>query len=325
LPLIGVIAVDIYTVSAGWPYIITLVLLIPGAFFLARIFIFFHDCTHGSFFKSKKLNKAWGTFFGILTFTPYDDWRRSHGIHHNTHGNLDRRGIGDIWTLTVREYEAQPHWVQFCYRIYRHPVFLFVLVPAILFFILQRFPHKKTGLREISSVFINNAGIAVLLIGLSLAFGWQAAVLVYIPMFYISAIVGLWLFYVQHQFDPGYWERDSDWDRVEASIGGSSHYKLPVVLQWLTGNIGLHHIHHVRPRIPNYNLQACYDATPELQLSDPLTLGKSFKSLRMNLWDEVEKRLLSFKQARDLLKVRATNAISSRRSNKTLKKAGFDS
>jgi omega-6 fatty acid desaturase (delta-12 desaturase) len=218
-------------------------------------------------------------------------------MHHNSAGNLDKRGVGDIWTLTLSEYLASSRGKRFWYRVYRNPIVLFVILPPLLFFIIQRLPHKGVGRREVASVLIANAGIIVMQGLLVLAFGWESLLLVQLPMFGVSSILGIWLFYIQHQFDPGYWEHEEEWEHLDAALQGSSHYKLPKVLQWISGNIGLHHIHHCRPRIPNYNLQACYDATPELQLADPLTLWTSLRSINMNLWDETGKTLMSFSQA----------------------------
>lgn len=300
LPFLAVWAVAVWTLLAGLPYWVTLLALLPGSLLMVRMFIFFHDCTHSSFFKSLNLNAFWGTIFGILTFTPFDDWRRQHGIHHNTHGNLDRRGVGDVWTMTLEEFKASSKSTQFWYQVYRHPLVLFLVIPPLLFLVLQRLPRFKASLRENISIQITNLGIAALLIAMAW-FDWRILVLVHLPMFYVASVFGVWLFYVQHQFDPGYWERNENWNNVEASIDGSSHYKLPKILQWFTGNIGLHHIHHARPRIPNYNLQECYDKTPELQLKDPLTILTSFKSMNMHIWDESTKRLLSFKQAKKKL------------------------
>lgn len=298
LPFVAVWGLAVWSLAAGLPYPVTLLLMVPGSLLMVRMFIFFHDCTHGSFFKSQHLNAFWGTIFGIITFTPFDDWRRQHGIHHNTHGNLDRRGVGDVWTLTLEEFKQAKPSTRFWYRLYRNPIVLFLIIPPLLFLILQRLPRFKASFRENLSIQIANLGVAALAVGLIWLFGLPAFLLVHLPMFYLASVLGVWLFYVQHQFDPGYWERNSEWENLEASIQGSSHYKLPKILQWFTGNIGLHHIHHARPRIPNYNLQACYDKTPELQLKDPLTLWASFRSLNMHLWDEANKRLLSFRQAR---------------------------
>lgn len=300
LPLAGLWAAAYLNWRGGGPYGWSLLLLVPAGLLTVRTFILFHDCSHGSFFKSARANSFWGSVFGILTFTPYDNWRQSHGIHHNTHGNLDRRGVGDVWTLTVEEYKAQTPWMQLMYRIYRHPVMLFLIIPPVLFIVLHRLPGSHAGRREIVSTLIHNVLLVLFLGTLGWTLGWESLVYIHLPMFYLASVLGVWLFYVQHQFDPGYWERSEEWDNFDASMEGSSHYKLPKWLQWFTGNIGLHHIHHVRPRIPNYNLQACYDATPELQLPDPLTLRTSFSSLNMHLWDEANKRLLSFGQARKL-------------------------
>lgn len=297
LPLVGLWAAAYVSIRLEWSYAISFLFVAAAGLLMTRVFIFFHDCTHGSFFKSPRANAVWGAIFGILTFTPYDDWRRAHGMHHNTAGNLDKRGVGDIWTMTLDEYFKATPMKRFWYRVYRNPVVLFLILPPVLFFIIQRFPHRNVGKREIRSVLIANAGVFALNAALVYFLGWEALLLIQLPMFGVASILGVWLFYVQHQFDPGYWEHEEEWEHIDAALLGSSHYKLPKVLQWVSGNIGLHHIHHCRPRIPNYNLQACYDSTPELQLEDPLTVRKSLASIRMNIWDEAGKRLMSFRQA----------------------------
>jgi omega-6 fatty acid desaturase (delta-12 desaturase) len=274
-------------------YVLPLVVLASGM--LARIFIFFHDCCHGSFFRSRLANRILGYVSGVLTFTPYEDWGRTHARHHATAGDLDRRGTGDVWTMTVDEYLAAPKLERLWYRIFRNPFVLLILGPIFVFIILQRLPHKGVGRRERLSVWITNLAIAAVVITLCLTIGWKTYLLIQGPIAMIAFASGIWLFYVQHQFEEEYWARHADWDPIRASLEGSSYYKLPKVLQWFTGNIGLHHIHHLRPGIPNYNLQKCLDEVPVLQTVKPLTFWRSLRALWLHLWDETDQKLVSFR------------------------------
>lgn len=298
LPYFGLLALMYLTIRWGAPVWVTLALSIPAALFMVRAFILFHDCSHGSFLKSKKAMTVIGTFLGVLTFTPYATWRCCHGIHHATVGNLDRRGVGDIWTMTVQEYQASSRFGRLKYRMYRHPLVLFVLGPVYLFLIKNRFSDKAATGDKSRSVLVTN--LAILAIALICAFtiGLRAYLLIQLPILFFAAMGGIWLFYVQHQFDPSYWARSNDWQTFEACMRGSSFYKLPPLLQWFSANIGLHHIHHLSPRIPNYRLQACLNAIPDLHLKDAITLRHSFSAIYLNLWDEIDKRLVSFRSLR---------------------------
>jgi len=229
-----------------------------------------------------------------LTFTPFDYWRRTHNIHHGTYSNLDIRGFGDIWTLTVDEYRAAPPRVRLAYRLYRNPLVFLGIGPGYMFLIAQRYQHawKEKGKRH--SVILTNAAICVILAIACLTIGWRTYLSIQLPVMLVSGGIGVWLFFVQHQFEGVYWSRHTQWDPLKAALQGSSYYKLPKLLQWFSGNIGLHHVHHVFPRIPNYNLQDCYDHFPVLQQVRPLTIRRSLKSLRLHLWDEDQKRLVSF-------------------------------
>lgn len=297
LPLAACWGLMVWLLRNDSPYYLIALFGIPSSLLLVRLFIVFHDCTHGSFFKNQTANTIIGWIVGILMFTPYQDWRRAHGIHHATNGNLDRRGVGEIWTMTLEEYRAAPARMRLWYRIYRNPVVLFLIAPPVLFLVLNRLHRSSTPPRERRSIWLTNLGVAGMLIGIGLWGGWEHLLLVYLPIFYLTWVTGLWLFYVQHQFDPGYWEREDEWSPIEAALQGSSHYKLPKILQWFSGNIGLHHIHHLRPRIPNYNLERCYRAIKELQLPHPLTIWQSLRSITLNLWDERRKRLITFGDA----------------------------
>ncbi len=289
-------AVMVFTLD--YSYWLTLALAVPAAGFLVRIFIIQHDCGHGSFFTSRRANDALGSVCGLLTLTPYYYWRKSHSIHHASAGNLADRGVGDIYTMTVKEYLQASTWDRFKYRFYRHPLFLFVLAPAILFLVLYRFPHTraKSWKKERASVWWTNIGLAAIITGLSLTIGWQAFLLVFLPVMLLAAAAGTWMFFVQHQFEETYWAGEGEWDYTLAALQGSSYYKLPLVLQWFTGNIGFHHIHHLSPRIPNYLLQKCHEDNPPFQQTVQLTLWSSLKSAFLSLWDEERGRLVSFRQ-----------------------------
>jgi omega-6 fatty acid desaturase (delta-12 desaturase) len=300
IPYFGLLAVMIYTVQQGYSYWITLGLSVIAAFFSARIFIFFHDCGHGSFFKSHRANTILGYIAGVASFTPYEDWQREHAAHHATSGDLDRRGKGDIWTATIEEYYALPWRKRMFYRLYRNPLVMLGIGPLAITLILQRFWHKGARERERRSVIITNLAIVAVALIASYLIGFKAYVLVQLPIALIAGAMGVWLFYVQHQFEGAHWSRHEEWDPVIASLEGSSYYKLPKILQWGSGNIGLHHIHHVRPGIPNYNLQQCLDDIPLLRNVEPLTIRRSLDSLWMNLWDEKQQRLVSFRAAKSL-------------------------
>ena len=298
IPYCGLLAVMGFGVLHHWPYPVVLALAVPTAGFSVRIFIFFHDCCHGSFFSSASANRLVGYLTGILTFTPFDLWRRSHNIHHATAGDLDNRGTGDIWTMTVAEYRAAPRLKRWCYRMVRNPFFLLLVVPFWLSMVAYRIPDPRQGRAAVVSVLVTNAALAAVVAVCWLTVGWQTYLLVQVPVVLIAWSCGVWLFYVQHQYEDTYWAPGDRRDPVEVALRGSSYYKLPRILQWFTGNIGLHHIHHLRPRIPNYHLQSCQDAIPRLQAVKPLTFRRSLRSAALNLWDEQQQKLVSFGAAR---------------------------
>jgi omega-6 fatty acid desaturase (delta-12 desaturase) len=298
LPYGALILIMNLTVRFGLPFWVTLLLGIPAGAFMVRAFILFHDCCHGSFVGSRRALDAIGRILGFITFTPYGEWRYSHGLHHSTSGNLDRRGVGDVWTMTAEEYRRAPPLTRAWYRTYRHPVILFVIGPLIYFTVLNRLPGKGSKPAQLRSVILNDLVLAASIALYSLAFGIGSYLLVMLPTLLVAGFAGIWLFYVQHQFDPSYWARSAEWDSVEAAMSGSSWYKLPALLQWISGNIGFHHVHHLLPRIPNYNLRACLRAIPELQLDHPLTIARSVKAVRLNLWDEAAGRLIAFRELR---------------------------
>ncbi|MBE2238754.1 MAG: fatty acid desaturase [Caldilineaceae bacterium] len=281
-------------------YWLTLLLAIPAAGFAVRIFIIQHDCGHGSFFKSRRANDSTGVVCSLFTLTPYKYWRKSHAIHHAHHAELEERGIGDVWTMTVDEYLAAPWWKKVAYRVFRHPLFLFGVAPGVNFLILERFPIEvkkewRNGERE--SVLYTNLALLGLFTLFMVWVGVGAVLVIFLPTFLIAAAVGTWLFYVQHQFERTYWEHTPEWDYTLAAMHGSSYYRLPKVLQWFTGNIGFHHIHHLSPRIPNYNLERCHAENPIMQRVVQLTLWSSFKTTSLALWDEKKQRLVTFKEA----------------------------
>jgi omega-6 fatty acid desaturase (delta-12 desaturase) len=288
------------SLPVSWWLVVPLAILAGGL--LVRVFIIFHDCGHGSYFKSRAANDAVGFLAGILTFTPYYHWRWEHAIHHSSSGDLDKRGTGDVWTMTVQEYLESSRWKKFAYRLARNPFILFVIAPLFLFLLRQRFPSPKASQRERHSVYAMNAAILGMAIALSLIFGFKAYLLIQLIILMVAGGAGVWMFYVQHQFEDVYWERGEDWSYVSAALEGSSFYKLPRVLQWFSGNIGFHHIHHLSPRIPNYNLEKCHQADPLFQQVKPITLFASLKSATYRLWDEKNKKLVGYRHLRELRK-----------------------
>jgi omega-6 fatty acid desaturase (delta-12 desaturase) len=278
-------------------YWLTLALALPTAGFMVRTFILFHDCGHGALFPSKRANEIVGIITGILTFTPWAYWWRNHAIHHATAGDLDRRGVGDVYTMTLEEYLSAPWWKKIAYRLMRNPFNMLVIGAPIVFAVVNRFYGRGTGKRERASVWWTNLGVAVWIGGLIWLVGWKAYLMVQIPVLWIASAAGVWLFYVQHQFEGVYWERHDKWNFFDAGLKGCSYYKLPRLLQWFTGNIGFHHIHHISAKIPNYRLEECYRDNPELQQAVTLTLRSSLKSLSLRVYDENRKKLVSWKDA----------------------------
>jgi omega-6 fatty acid desaturase (delta-12 desaturase) len=279
---------------------LTLPLALLGGGLMVRMFIIFHDCGHGSFFSSRRANDVLGSIAGVLTFTPYFHWRWEHSIHHATSGDLDRRGVGDVWTMTVDEYLKASKGKRLAYRLTRNPFVLFVLGPAFLFLFRERFPTRTAPRRERWSVYATNAGILLFGFAMSWLIGFKLYLMCQLAMILIAGSAGVWLFYVQHQFEGVYWERRENWDYCLAALEGSSFYKLPKVLQWFSGNIGFHHIHHLSPRIPNYNLERCHRAEPLFQQIKPVTLLSSLKCVHFRLWDEQRRRLVGFGILREI-------------------------
>jgi acyl-lipid omega-6 desaturase (Delta-12 desaturase) len=272
--------------SLSVSYVLTLILAAIAAAFFVRIFIIFHDCTHYSFFRNRTANKIIGTITGVLTLFPYVQWGRDHSVHHATSGNLDKRGTGDIWVLTVEEYFAAPLWRKVAYRLYRNPFVMFGLGPIYVFLLKNRFNRKDARWKERLNTYLTNLLITGIYGFLCRVIGWESFVLVQTPIFLIAGSVGVWLFYVQHTFEGSYYEEDPKWEYVRAAVEGSSFYKLPKLLQWLTGNIGYHHVHHLSPRVPNYRLEEAHKNTKILQNVPTITLITSLRSLHFQLWDE---------------------------------------
>jgi omega-6 fatty acid desaturase (delta-12 desaturase) len=299
LPFLTLTAALIYGVYRDfWP---ALVLGVPAAALLVRLFMIQHDCGHGSFFRARWANNLVGRILGVLTLTPYGFWRRRHAVHHATSGNLDRRGTGDITTLTVGEYLALSPWQRFCYRLYRHPLVLFGIGPTFLFLIRHRIPTGnpfRGEARSWLSILGTNAAIAAVVVPVMLLVGVGPFVVAYMPVFLAAASIGVWLFYVQHQFEDVYWAPAGRWRYHDAAIEGCSFYDLPGVLRWVTANIGFHHIHHLSSKIPNYRLRDCFEQTPEFQQAKRLTLWSSLRCARLAVWDEEKRKLIPFRQIR---------------------------
>lgn len=285
--------------SSFWSYFLTLALAIPAAGFVVRIFIIQHDCGHHSFFRNRRANDMLGTLCGVLTLTPYHFWKRTHSRHHASSGDLNHRGHGDVGILTVDEYLGRSRLGRLQYRVYRHPLILFVFGASYLFLIQQRttFSLPRSWRRERMSVHLTNAALLTMV-----ALGWYTIGLtsflsIHLPIFVLAAAIGSWLFYVQHQFEDAYWQPHETWEFSRSAMEGSSYYRLPRVLQWFTGNIGFHHIHHFDSRIPNYNLAGCYAAEPAFQQAVTFGIRDSLKCTRMKLWDEKRQRMAPFADA----------------------------
>ncbi len=285
-------------VDAGWW--VGLVLTVPAAGFMLRLFLIQHDCGHGSFFRRRATNDWVGRVMGVLTLTPYDYWRRSHALHHANHGNLDNRGIGDIDTLTVDEFRALTAVQRFWYRVYRHPAVMFGIGPAYQFLLRHRLPLglMRDGWTPWVSVMATNVATALLVAGVIWTVGLVPFLVIQVPITLMAATVGVWLFYVQHQFEDTVWEREGEWSFHHSALHGSSHYDLPGVLRWFTANIGIHHVHHLASRIPYYRLPEVLRDKPELGQIGRLTLLQSFRAVRLVLWDEQKRGLVSFREAR---------------------------
>lgn len=286
--------------SVSW--LLALVLAMVNGGFLVRLFAIQHDCGHAAYFRNRWVNDWVGRVLGVLTLTPYDVWRRSHSMHHSASGNLTRRGIGDVMTLTVAEYEALSRFGRLKYRLYRNPVVLFGLGPCYIFLFNNRLPLglMTAGWRYWLSAMGTNLALLAVAVALYMGGGWAPILLIWVPTSLAGATIGVWLFYVQHQFETTHWDAEPDWQMHDAALHGSSHYVMPAVLQWMTANIGVHHVHHLYSRIPFYRLTEVLRDFPMLAEAQRMTMRESFANVKLHLWDEKGRRLLSYAQARAL-------------------------
>jgi acyl-lipid omega-6 desaturase (Delta-12 desaturase) len=285
-----VVMAQLVQISFWW----SLLLAPIAAGFLVRVFIIFHDCGHGSFFRSRRASEIVGFWTGVLTLTPHHQWWREHALHHASSGNLDKRGVGDIWTMSVAEWEQATRWTKLCYWFVRHPAFMLTVGPFVMFAVLNRFPARSARRKERMGVLMTNLALAGLVTAVILVIGWKAYLMIHLPIVLFSGAAGIWLFYVQHQFEGVYWERNEKWDLLRASIDGSSYYRLPRALQWFSGNIGFHHIHHLAPRIPNYELERCHHEVPAFAQVSGIGWRESLRCMQLRLWDEERGVLVGF-------------------------------
>jgi len=307
----------LWTISFSYPLTLLISLLAGG--FIIRIFIIQHDCGHGSYFRKASRNRLLGRILGVITMVPYDCWRGAHAHHHAGHGNLDRRGTGDVDTLTLKEYKAKSKLQKFGYWVYRHPIILLGFGPIWYFMIKMRIPfiHGVPTKKVWSSVMWTNVGMMALFGSLAYWLGLKNFFLLHFPMYFVAHVTGVWMFYIQHQFEDTHWEDDADWEHQEAALEGSSYYQLPRPLEWLTGNIGIHHVHHLNSRIPFYRLPDCIEHFETLEGTNRVNTRQALKATFLALWDQEDRRLVSFAEARRLVKERETNTLTP----PTLKKA----
>ena len=293
VPYFGLIFIMYLMISNNVNYIFVLLLSVLPALFLVRVFIFFHDCTHSSFMKSNRAMNIFGHVFGVMVFTPFHQWQREHITHHRTVGNIDKRGTGDVWTMTVEEYKNSTKLKKLGYRLYRNPILLFFIGPVYMFLINQRLPFNIKEKKEWKSWIITNLSVVSIILLVSFTVGFKYYLLIQIPIIFIASSLGVWLFFVQHQYEEVYWEKQEDWDITTASIDGCSVYRLPLILDWFSGNIGYHNIHHLNARIPNYRLRKLYNKSKEFHNSKTINIWQSFKLATLYLYDQKSKRLIS--------------------------------
>lgn len=292
IPYVGVWILLVYSLSVSlW---LTAFLLIIAAGLLVRLFIIFHDCGHGSFFKSQKANRYVGMLFGILAFTPYDKWHSMHMKHHATVGNLDKRGVGDVWTMTKKEYLASSKGKRLYYRLYRNPFVMFGIGSLYVFLVQNRLTQEWMTQKQKNNVYVTNIALVLLFVVMSFAIGFFTYLILQLIIMYVAGMAGLWLFYLQHQYEDVSWVRSDDWNYTKLALEGSSFVKFPKLLQWFSGNIGFHHIHHINARIPNYNLPKCYAENKIFREVKPVTFRSSLRTLRLRLWDEKLQKLIGF-------------------------------
>jgi acyl-lipid omega-6 desaturase (Delta-12 desaturase) len=296
IPYLAVSVLSYLTLGAS--VLLTIGLAVFAAGFMVRTFVVFHDCTHGSFMPSKRANRYVGRVAGLLVLSPFGRWRHDHAVHHATSGDLERRGVGDILTLTVAEYRARSRSGRLAYRMMRNPFVMFGLGPIIAMVVGPRIATRAQRPRMRHSVLATDASLLVIVSGLCWLIGWKDFLLVWAPAALLAGSVGIWLFYVQHQFEDAYWQQGSDWDYTDAALRGSSYLRLPKVLQFFTGNIGLHHVHHLNARIPNYNLQRAHDEIAMFKQVPTLSLRDGLKAVNLKLWDQDHGKMITFRQAR---------------------------
>jgi omega-6 fatty acid desaturase (delta-12 desaturase) len=282
--------------SLQYSYLITLLLAIVASGFLVRIFIIFHDCGHGSFFKSAKANNIFGMLSGIVALTPYRMWHHHHRIHHASAVNLDKRGIGDVWTMTRDEFISAPKNKKLMYRFFRNPFLMFIIGPLFVIFKQNRFTNKRMNKEDKWNMYLTNLAVLAMAIGISMLIGIKAYLIIQLPLIFISHSIGIWLFLIQHNFDDIEWERSDNWDYKTAALKGCSFLKFPAMFQWFTGNIGFHHVHHLSPRIPNYNLARCHYENDIFNVVKPIRFFDTFKFLKLHIWDEEIQKMISFRQ-----------------------------
>jgi omega-6 fatty acid desaturase (delta-12 desaturase) len=297
LPYFALFAAMYIVLRLHLPYYLVLVMSIPAAGFLVRIFIILHDCGHYAFSNSPRVNAIFGYVCGVLTFSSFPDFRRSHAIHHATVGNLEKRGIGDVWTMTLEEYRDSSLPRRALYRFVRNPAVLFLFLAPLDFLVLQRFPHSYSRKSDVIGTMATNAALALIIAIAALTMGIVPYLAIQLPIMYFASMAGVWLFFIQHQFPGVYWVKNAEWDQIKASLLGSSFYDLPPLLRWFSGNIGFHHVHHLDPRIPNYMLKECAESVVETQVVKPIGLRKGFGSLRLHLYDEAAGTLIGFRDA----------------------------
>jgi len=279
-------------------YWLTFLVAIPTSLFMVRIFVLQHDCGHNSFFRSRKANNWVGMACSIFTFVPFYYWRRTHALHHAAAGDLDHRGVGDFYTMTVDEYAAKTKWEQFKYRLYRNPIVMFMIAPTVVFVVGYRFDFlkRKDWKRERKGLLWTNLGLLAVAVVMTLLIGLPSYLIVQLTIVFLGAGIGTWFFFVQHNYEDAYWASGDDWDYTTAALQGSSYYKLPRILQWFTGSIGFHHIHHLSPKIPNYNLEKAHNENEIFQTPVTLTLRTGFETTNLSLWDDENRKMINFRQ-----------------------------
>ena len=296
--------------TLGFSTLLTALLVFPTAGFLVRTFVLFHDCVHGSLFPTRRANRYVGVILGLFVLAPFRQWQREHAIHHATSGDLDRRGVGDVLTLTVAEYSSKPWPSRLGYRLFRNPVVMFGLGPIFAMIIRPRIPERASRRRQRNSVLITNTVLIVAIALICEAIGWRAFLVVWAPSALLAGAAGIWLFYVQHQYEDAYWRRGDDWGYAEAALRGSSFLRLPWPLAFFTADIGLHHVHHLNPHVPNYNLRRAHQSHPVFATVPVISIRDGMRATRLKLWDEAAGKLVTFAQARRSVRAATEAAMS---------------